>query len=64
MSPSNRGMFRFVGLVPDPCSALVPTLELVETLTSRSQVVMDPLEIFGFNPQPEPPGVVDPGRRR
>lgn len=42
-------------LPPDACSALVPTLELVETLTSRSQVVMDPLEIFGFNPQPEPP---------
>lgn len=42
-------------LPPDPCSALVPTLELVEPLTGRSQVVMDPLEIFGFNPQPEPP---------
>lgn len=43
---------------PEPCGAVLPTLEIYDVLTGRSQVVTNPLEIFGFNPQPEPPGVV------
>ena len=42
---------------PEPCGAVVPALEIYDALTGRSQVVTNPLEIFGFNPQPEPPGV-------
>lgn len=52
------GLFthRRTDLPPDPCLAVIPTLEVYDVLTGRSQVVTDPLEIFGFNPQPEPPG--------
>jgi hypothetical protein len=41
---------------PEPCGAVLPSLEIYDVLTGRSQVVANPLEIFGFNPQPEPPG--------
>jgi hypothetical protein len=40
---------------PDPCRSVVPSLEIYEALTGRTQVFTSPLEIFGFNPQPEPP---------
>jgi hypothetical protein len=43
---------------PEPCGAVVPKLEIYDVVTGQSQVVADPLEIFGFNPQPEPPGQV------
>lgn len=43
---------------PEPCGAVLPSLEIYDSLTGRTQVVVDPLEIFGFNPQPEPPGVL------
>jgi hypothetical protein len=64
-----RAMFRATGLFthqpPDPaepeaCGAVLPTLEIYDAVTGRSQVVENPLEIFGFNPQPEPPGAVSP----
>jgi hypothetical protein len=55
------GLFRHEPLpddgAPEPCGAVLPTLEIYDVLTGRSQVVVNPLEIFGFNPQPEPPGV-------
>ena len=41
---------------PDPCRDVIPSLEIYDALSGRSQVVSNPLEIFGFNPQPEPPG--------
>jgi hypothetical protein len=41
---------------PEPCGAVLPSLEIYDALTGRSQVVANPLEIFGFNPQPKPPG--------
>ena len=60
-----RMLFRATGLfthspapddsMPEACGAVVPTLEIYDVLTGRSQVVANPLEIFGFNPQPEPP---------
>ena len=63
-----RMMFRATGLfkhfpapgdsAPEPCGAVLPTLEIYDVLTGRSQVVVNPLEIFGFNPQPEPPGEI------
>jgi hypothetical protein len=34
----------------DPCSAVVPTLEIYDAVSGRTQVVVDPLEIFTFNP--------------
>lgn len=62
-----RATFRATGLFthdapedgkPEACGAIVPTLEIYDALTGRSQVVTNPLEIFGFNPQPEPPGTL------
>lgn len=41
---------------PDPCGAVVPSLEIYEPVTGRTQIFTHPHEIFGFNPQPEPPG--------
>jgi hypothetical protein len=41
---------------PEPCGAVIPTPEIYDFVTGRSQVVTNRLEIFGFNPQPEPPG--------
>lgn len=41
---------------PEPCGAIVPTLELYDAVTGRTQVFTHPSEIFEFNPQPEPPG--------
>jgi hypothetical protein len=64
-SRESRMPFRATGLfshlpVPEdatePCGAIIPSLEIYDVLTGRTQVVADPLEIFGFNPQPEPPG--------
>jgi hypothetical protein len=55
------GLFTDVGAVtpddgtPDPCAAVVPSLEVYDVLTGRSQYFTHPLEIVGFNPQPEPP---------
>jgi hypothetical protein len=46
---------------PEPCGAVVPTLEIYEPLTGRTQVFSHPSEIFEFNPQPEPPGEISPG---
>jgi hypothetical protein len=40
---------------PQPCRDIIPSLEIYDAVTGRSQVVENPLEIFGFNPQPEPP---------
>jgi hypothetical protein len=67
-SRAPRMMFRATGLfthlplpdesAPEPCGAVLPTLEIYDVLTGRSQIVANPLEIFGFNPQPEPPGMV------
>jgi hypothetical protein len=42
---------------PEPCRDIIPSLEIYDAVTGRSQVVENPLEIFGFNPQPEPPGI-------
>jgi hypothetical protein len=42
---------------PEPCGAIVSSLEIYDGVTGRTQVVADPLEIFGFNPQREPPGL-------
>lgn len=62
-----RATFRATGLFtheppeagePEACGAVIPTLEIYDVLTGRSQLVTNPLEIFGFNPQPEPPGVM------
>jgi hypothetical protein len=39
---------------------ILATLEVVETLTGRTTVVVNPLVLRGFNPQPEPPGAVGP----
>ena len=33
---------------PEPCGAVLPSLEIYDSLTGRTQVVVDPLEIFGF----------------
>jgi hypothetical protein len=44
-------------VAPEPCAAVLSTLEIFDVLTGRTQVVVNPPEIFGFNPQPEPPGV-------
>ncbi|MGH8203893.1 MAG: hypothetical protein ACREST_04740, partial [Steroidobacteraceae bacterium] len=41
---------------PEACGAVVPTLEIYEPVTGRTTVFSHPSEIFGFNPQPEPPG--------
>jgi hypothetical protein len=46
---------------PEPCGAVVPTFEIYDVLTRRTQVFTHPLEIFGFNPQPEPPGATGVG---
>ncbi|MGH9795173.1 MAG: hypothetical protein ACRD5G_10395 [Candidatus Acidiferrales bacterium] len=35
---------------PDPCRAVVPSLEIYDVLTGRTQIVMSPLEIFDFGP--------------
>lgn len=35
---------------PDPCRAVVPSLEIYDVLTGRTQVVMSPFEIFDFAP--------------
>jgi hypothetical protein len=43
-----------VGDVP-PDDGLVATLEIVDVATQRSAVVLHPLVVKGFNPQPEPP---------
>lgn len=43
-------------IAPEPCGAVVPALEIFEPFSGRTQVFSHPLEIFGFNPQPEPPG--------
>jgi hypothetical protein len=53
------GLFshRTVEQPPDPCRDIIPSLEIYDAVTGRSQVVENPLEIFGFNPQPEPPGI-------
>lgn len=52
------GLFshRSVETPPDPCRAVIPSLEIYDSVTGRSQIVENPLEIYGFNPQPEPPG--------
>lgn len=41
--------------LPDPCGAVVPSLEIYEPVTGRTQIFTHPSEIFEFNPQPEPP---------
>lgn len=41
---------------PDPCGAVVPSLEIYKPVTGRTQIFTHPHDIFGFNPQPEPPG--------
>jgi hypothetical protein len=46
---------------PEPCGAVVPTLEIYEPVSGRTQVFAHPSEILGFNPQPEPPGELSPG---
>lgn len=46
------------GLIsPDPFAGggIQASLEIVDTDTLRTDVVVNPVEIFGFNPQPEPP---------
>lgn len=35
---------------PDPCRAVVPSLEIYDVLTGRTQVVMSPFEVFDFAP--------------
>lgn len=40
---------------PDPCGAVVPSLEVYEPVTGRTQIFTHPQDIFDFNPQPEPP---------
>ncbi len=35
---------------PDPCRAVVPSLEIYDVLTGRTQVVMSPFEVFDFGP--------------
>jgi hypothetical protein len=58
-SREQRMPFRATGLfthspIPndglDPCSRVVPTLEIYDGLTGRSQVLTNPLEIFVFRP--------------
>src|SRR5688572_386004 len=61
-SRASRMTFRATGIfkhepppddsAPEPCGAVLPTLEIYDVLTGRSQVVANPLEIFAFNPQP------------
>jgi hypothetical protein len=41
--------------IPDACAAIVPSLEVYDVLTGRTQYFTHPLNIVGFNPQPEPP---------
>jgi hypothetical protein len=41
--------------IPDACAAVVPSLEVYDVLTGRTQYFTHPLNIVGFNPQPEPP---------
>jgi hypothetical protein len=43
---------------PEPCGAIVPSLEIYEPATGRTQIFTYPLEIFDFNPQPEPAGTL------
>ena len=67
-SRAQRIPFRATGLfthlpiphsgAPEACEAVLPTLEIYDVLTGRSQVVVNPLEIFEFEPLPVPPGVV------
>jgi hypothetical protein len=49
-----------VGGVPpdDNLAGILATLEIVDIQTGSTAVVMNPLVIKGFNPQPEPPAVV------
>jgi hypothetical protein len=43
-------------------AARLSQASIYDSVTGRTQVVADPLEIFGFNPQREPPGLL-PGLR-
>ncbi len=41
----------------DPCSNVIPTLEIIDQLTGRTALFLHPALIRGFDPQPDPPGV-------
>jgi hypothetical protein len=40
----------------DPCTNVVPTLEIFEQRTGRTTLFLHPALIRGFDPQPDPPG--------
>jgi len=47
-----------VKIPPGPCAQLVPSLEITDDFTARTDGYISPGEIAGFNPQPDPPAVV------
>ena len=68
---SNTGLARFGGrlivrgqitltsdsaLPPGPCSHVIPSLEVTDDFSARTEAYVSPGEIAGFNPQPDPPG--------
>jgi hypothetical protein len=43
---------------PDPCDQVVPSLEITDNFTARTDAFISPGEIAGFNPQPDPPDIL------
>jgi hypothetical protein len=47
-----------VTVSPGPCDGFSANLEIVDAFSARTQVLLNPAEIHGFNPQPDPPAIV------
>jgi hypothetical protein len=54
-SAAARGAIGPCVMPSDGCGAVVPTLEIYDTETGRTEAILNPLVWKGFNPQPEPP---------
>jgi hypothetical protein len=58
-NPPDDGLDRVGGNPPDDnLDGVAATLEIVDVLTGRSQAIVSPLRVLGFNPQPEPPAAL------
>jgi hypothetical protein len=55
--PPDTGDRRGRAFPPDPCAGLVATLEVFQSETGETTVILNPAVIRGFNPQPDPPGI-------